>query len=322
MALPSFDVREPSTVDEALNILAQGGPGTAALAGGTDLVVAMKKGLKAPSLVVSLNKIPGLDCIEEREESIVIGPLVTMTTLCRSVIVRDRLPVLADGAGVVAAPLIRNRATVGGNLCNARPCADTAPPLMALGATVVLAGAGGKREIALDSMITGPGETVLEQGEILTAIKVPLPAENSGGCYIKMTRRQTLDVTITGVASQVVLDAPGGPVTKVRIFATSVAPVPLRLAAAEACVLGKKLDDEALRAAAEAASKEVKPIDDLRGEAWYRRHVTGVLVRRTLAAAVRRASRSGGGAAGGGPASRDSGPASGAEGRESGEGRP
>jgi carbon-monoxide dehydrogenase medium subunit len=304
MALPSFDVREPATVDEALEILAQGGPEAVPLAGGTDLVVAMKKGLKTPRMVVSLKRINGLDLIKEKDGCIVIGPLVTMTALCRSGIVQTHLPVLADGASVVAAPLIRNRATVGGNLCNARPCADTAPPLMALGATVILAGAKGIREVALDSMIKGPGETVLEQGEILTAIKVPLPAKSSSGCYIKMTRRQTLDITIAGVASQVEIGGPRGKVTAARVFATSVAPVPLRLAAAEACVLGKTLDNEVLRAAGEAASKEIKPIDDLRGEAWYRRHVTGVLVRRTLVEAVHRVF-------GGGPASRETGPASG-----------
>jgi CO/xanthine dehydrogenase FAD-binding subunit len=289
MTLPRFDIREPRSLDDALAILAEGGSAVAPLAGGTDLLMAMKRGVAAPAVVLSLRLVPGLDGIVVTDDQIVIGPLVTMTGLCRSDLVRGQLPVLADAAGAMAAPLIRNRATVGGNICNARPCADTAPPLMALGASATIAGAGGTRTVPVDSLITAPGKTVLAEGELLTAINVPLPGKNSGGCYVKMMRRQTLDITIVGVASQITLDGPGGKVAAARIFASSVAPVPLRLFTAEACVVGKPLTAETLAAAAEAASKEVTPIDDLRGEAWYRRHVSGVLTRRTLVAAARRA---------------------------------
>ncbi len=289
MILPRFDIREPRSLDDALAILAEGGSAVAPLAGGTDLLMAMKRGVAAPARVLSLRHVPGLDGIVVADDQIVIGPLVTMTGLCNSDIVRGQLPILADGAGSVAAPLIRNRATVGGNICNARPCADTAPPLMALAATSTVAGAKGTRTVPVDTMITAPGETVLNEGELLTAINVPLPAKNSGGSYLKMIRRQALDITIAGVASQITLDAPGGIVTAARIFASSVGPVPLRLPAAEACVVGKALTAETLAAAAEAASNEVRPIDDLRGEAWYRRHVSGVLTRRSLIAAARRA---------------------------------
>jgi CO/xanthine dehydrogenase FAD-binding subunit len=165
---------------------------------------------------------------------------------------------------------------------------------MALGASVVLASAGGHREVPLDTMITGPGQTILKPDELLTTIRVPRPARLSSGCYEKMIRRQTLDVTIVGVAVQVALDRPGGTVTAARIFATSVAPVPMRLPETENCVTGNELTDEVLAAAADAAAREVKPIDDLRGAAWYRRHASGVLTRRALARAARRAGEPGG----------------------------
>ncbi len=293
MALPRFRLHRPETLEEALDCLAGGGESAAVLAGGTDLLVAMKKGLKKPGVLVSLQRVPGLAGIIEKDGSVVIGPLVTMTMLSRSKLIRSRLPVLADGARSIAAPLIRNTATVGGNLCNARPCADTAPPLMALGAKAVLTSAKGSREVALDAMIKAPGETVLDSGEILTAIRVPLPEGLSGGAYHKMIRRRALEITIAGVASQVALEKPGGPVKAARIFAASVAPVPLRLSAAERCVIGKPLTAETLEAAADAASKGVKPIDDLRSEAWYRRKVSGVLTKRTLTEAARRAGEEG-----------------------------
>jgi len=289
MVLPRFDLLEPRSLDEALNIMAAGTAGTAVLAGGTDLLVAMKKGLKNPNLVVSLQRIPGLDGIREANDHIVIGPLVTMSQLCRSALIRDRLPALADGAAAVAAPLIRNRATLGGNLCNARPCADTAPPLMALGAVVVLSGPSGTRKVALEDLMTGPGETVLAVDELLTAVEIPLPRGASGSSYFKMIKRQALEITIVGVASQVRLEQSGGKVLDARIFASSVAPTPLMLSRTAAGVVGRSLDSATLEAAGAAASKEVRPIDDLRGEAWYRRHVSGVLTRRSLAEAGRRA---------------------------------
>ncbi len=289
MNLPRFDLFEPRTIGEALELLASGGRRAAPLAGGTDLLVNMKKTCSGPEILVSLHRVPGLDLIAEKDGFVTIGPLVTMASLLGDPVVAARLPVLVDGAGSVAAPLIRNRATVGGNLCNARPCADTAPPLMALDARVVLATSQNEREAPLDTMIKGPGETIIRPTELLTAIKVPRPQGYSSGSYRTAIRRQTMDITVTGVAAQVTLDRPGGTVTAARIFAASVAPVPLRLPETERTVIGQSLTTAVLARAEECAANEVRPIDDLRGEAWYRRHVSGVLARQTLAEAGTRA---------------------------------
>lgn len=289
MVLPRFDLCEPQTIAEALDLLAKGGGRAAPLAGGTDLLVAMKKNSRGPEILVSLHRVPGLDRIVKKDGFIVIGPLVTMSALLSDPLVASRLPILADGAGAVAAPLIRNRATVGGNLCNARPCADTAPPLMALDAQVVLATSKNERTLPLDRLIEGPGETLIRKTELLTAIKAPLPRGYSSGSYKTALRRQTMDITLAGVATQITLDKPGGAVSAARIFATSVAPVPLRLPETEGTVVGQALTTAVLARAEECAASEVRPIDDLRAEAWYRRHVSGVLVRQTLAESGRRA---------------------------------
>jgi len=289
MALPRFDLHEPETIAEALDLLAEGGGRAAPLAGGTDLLVSMKKNYGGPEILVSLHRVPGLDRIVEKDGLITIGPLATMSALLTDPLIASRLPILADGAGAVAAPLIRNRATVGGNLCNARPCADTAPPLMALDAQVVLATSQNQRTLRLDTLIKGPGETQIRESELLIAIETPVPRGYCAGSYKSALRRQTMDITLAGVASQITLDKPGGAVSAARIFATSVAPVPLRLPETEKTVVGQTLTTAVLARAAECAADEVRPIDDFRADAWYRRHVSGVLVRQTLAEAGRRA---------------------------------
>jgi len=160
---------------------------------------------------------------------------------------------------------------------------------MALDAQVVLATSQNERTLPLDTLIKGPGETLIRKTELLTAVKAPLPPGYSSGSYKTALRRQTMDITLAGVATQITLDKPGGAVTTARIFATSVAPVPLRLPETEKTVVGQTLTTAVLARAEECAANEVRPIDDFRADAWYRRHVSGVLVRQTLTEAGRRA---------------------------------
>jgi len=200
---------------------------------------------------------------------------------------RRRLVALALGAGWVGGPQMRNRGTVGGNLCNASPAADTAAPLLVLGARVRLAGAGGERTLALEEFFVGPGKTVLAPGEVLAEILVPPPPPRSGGDYQRRTRT-AMDIAVVGVAAAVVLDG-GTACRDARLALASVAPTPLRAAAAEAVLRGKDLAPERIAEAARAAAGEARPIDDVRATATYRRAMVEVLTRRALTAALARA---------------------------------
>jgi CO/xanthine dehydrogenase FAD-binding subunit len=287
--LPEFEFHEPTTVSEACEIMGRLREKARPLAGGTDLIVNMKKKLIQPDHVVSLARIDDLKSIDREDGILRIGACVTAAELADSEVINKTLGALAQGARVLGSPLVRNLATIAGNLVSARPAADLPPPLMAYGARAVLVKTSGERSVDLSDFFEAPGKTVMEPDEILTRILIEIPQGRYGDSYIKLGVRQTLEISLVNVAAFVSLDDPDGPITHARIVLGSVGPAPIRALSAED-VLGGQLPTEALFArAGEAAAGDAQPIDDFRGSAEYRRDMVGVLTRRALNAALDRA---------------------------------
>jgi len=290
MFLPRFLYEAPESLDGALSLIAGAGGDALVLAGGTDLLVRMKRGLARPRLVVSLRRVPSLSGIEQMADGgLRIGPLTTMSAIAGSALVTGPFAALAEGAAVVGGPAIRNRATIGGNIVSARPCADTMPPLVAFGASVRLVGPAGTRTAALDGFISGPGQPSMGREEILVAIEVPPAPVWRGSCYLKLTRRAAMEVTVVGCAASVDLEADRRTVARVRVVLASVAPAPLRAREAEDVLVGGVAGEDDIARAARAAAGAACPIDDCRATAAFRRQIVDVLTRRALAAALLRA---------------------------------
>ncbi|MBI4613372.1 MAG: xanthine dehydrogenase family protein subunit M [Planctomycetes bacterium] len=281
-----FDHAFPTTLAEASRLLAGAGDQARALAGGTDLVPRMRRGDWRPSLVVNLKRIPGLRGIEHRGGELWIGALSTLAQVARSPLVLSLAPVLARAAARVASLQVRNLATIGGNIANASPAADMAPPLLVLGAEVGVAGPADERRTPLDGFFAGPGRTKLAAGEILTGFAVPVLSDLRAS-YVKFERREAMDIAVAGVAAAVRLlpGKEGSPPAcgEARIALGAVAPTPMRALEAEEILAGQELSPERIARAARAAAGESRPIDDVRGPAWYRRHLVEVLSRRVLA---------------------------------------
>ena len=283
-----FDLKAPRTVDECVTILAERPGDTKLVAGGTDLLVQLKNGMLRPSCVVDLSGIAALRAVHRANGAgLRLGAAVTARTIERDAHIRSGYPALAESGALVGSLQIRNLATVGGNLCNAAPSADMAPPLVALGAEAVIAGPNGTRRVPLDAFFTGVRQTVLGADEILLELVVPAPGPRSGGHYLRHTPRRELDIAVVGVASQVSLD--DGKCRSARIALAAVAPTPVRATAAEQALVGREPTRAVIARAAELAVQAAKPISDQRGSADFRRHLVQVLTRRTLTVALERA---------------------------------
>jgi CO/xanthine dehydrogenase FAD-binding subunit len=282
-----FEYAAPKTVPDAVALLAAH-PGARVLAGGTDLLVQLRAGRRQAGLLVDVKRIPQVNVLSfDAVDGLTIGAAVPCALVHEHPEVRRHYPALAETAGIIGGTLIQNRATIGGNLCNASPSADTVPLLIALGATCRLAGPAGARAVPVEEFCAGPGRSVLEAGEILVALTVPPPAPGSGAAYLRFTPRSEMDIAVVGVGAAVSVD--DGRFRSARIALAAVAPVPLFVPAAGAALVGQPVGEEAIARAAEAAAAASHPIDDMRGSAQYRRHLVGVLTRRALQAAVRRA---------------------------------
>ncbi len=285
-----FELAVPGSVDECLQILAKRGPDTKVVAGGTDLLPQLKNGVLKPGWVVDLSAVAELRAISDAPDGgLRIGASVTARELELDARVRSRFPALAESAAMVGSVQVRNLATLGGNLCNAAPSADMAPPLLALDAEAVIAGPSGQRRVPMASFFLGVRRTVLAPGELLLEIVVPAQGAHSGGNYLRHTPRRELDIAVVGVASQITLT--GGKCTTARIALAAVAPVPLRATDAEQALVGQPLTPQQIERAAELASGAARPIDDHRGSIEFRNHLVRVLTRRTLTTALQRASR-------------------------------
>jgi carbon-monoxide dehydrogenase medium subunit len=277
-----FEFHQPTSVAEASRLLRENGPGGRFLAGGTDLVIAMKEKGLVPKYIVDLKRVPGLNGIRENVDgSVTIGALTTMFNVETSPVVRKRYPFLAQSAAEVGSIQIRNRATVGGNMANATPSADVAPALIALDATARIAGIGGERTVALEQFFRGPGQTVMDADEVLTGVTIPNTGADLVGEYIKFSPRDMMDLAYVGVA---VAYRFGGnrTCTGVRIVLGAVAPTPIRARNSEALLEGQALTEDLAGKAGDEAARESRPISDVRSSADYRRAMVGVMTKRAL----------------------------------------
>ena len=288
MLLPKFEFHEPETVEEACRILGELGEKAKTLAGGTDLLVNMKKKLLAPEHLVSLDRIASLTEIDGSNGTLKIGACATAGDIAESKAVLNDFPALQTGASKLGSPLIRNLATIGGNLVSARPAADFPPSLMAYGASVVLRSGTGQRTVALSEFIEAPGQTVLSPEEILEAILVERPSQYSGSAYFKLGIREALEISLVNIAVSITVDGPGGAVKAGRVVMGSVGPTPLLSPSAEKVLLGEKPTEALFLAAGEAAAMDSKPIDDFRASADYKRAMVKELTKRALLTAYAR----------------------------------
>jgi carbon-monoxide dehydrogenase medium subunit len=274
-------------MDEALSLLQQLGPEAKILSGGQSLIPMMKLRLASPQQVVDINRIPGLDYISEADGALRIGALVRESDLEASPLVKTRLPILVDTTRVIADPLVRNQATVCGNLAHGDPANDHPATMLALGATIVAASSRGEREIPVEGFFTGLFATALEADEILKEIRIPIPPPASGGAYLKMERKVG-DYATAGVAVQITLDG-SGRCRRAGVGLTNVGFMPIKATATEAFLAGKTLDEAAIKQAAEVAAGESQPFDDIRGPAEYKRDLVRVLTARALNHSLARA---------------------------------
>jgi carbon-monoxide dehydrogenase medium subunit len=278
-----LEMYQPASVQEASRLLRENGPGGHFLAGGTDLIIAMKEKGLVPRYIVDLKRIPGLAGIRENGDgSIALGALTTMREIETSPLIKQTYPFLAQSAAEVGSIQIRNRATVGGNMANATPSADVAPGLIALSAAAKIASASGERVVALEDFFRGPGQTVMRNDEILTEITIPKTAPQLVGEYIKFSPREMMDLAYVGVAVAYELDKKDKRSTGVRIVLGAVAPTPIRAKRAEAMLEGQALNEALAQRAAAIAAEESKPISDVRSTADYRRAMVGAMTKRAL----------------------------------------
>jgi carbon-monoxide dehydrogenase medium subunit len=275
----AFDHSSPQSLDEALTLLTRLDGRGEMIAGGTDLMLKMRSGLAAPKHIINIKGLPELKGITfEDGVGLTMGALTTLRDLTRDPTIREHYPSLAQAAGLMASEQIRSFATLGGNMCNASPSADLAPPLIAMDAMAVIAGVSGERQLPLEAFFLGPGSSALQPAELLKEIRVPPPAGQT--IYFKQSPRAFMDIAVVGVAVR--LHMSGGICQQARIVLAAVAPVPLRVQQAEAELVGKRVTDENIDAAAQLAADACSPIDDVRGSAWYRRRMVQVLTRRGL----------------------------------------
>jgi carbon-monoxide dehydrogenase medium subunit len=298
-----FDYFKPKTLEETLTLLAQYGEKAKLIAGGTDVIVMIKQKAMAPDVLISLQGIPGLDQIKYNG-FLSIGPMVTHRAIEKSEVIRKTFSALADAVDYLGSVQIRNVATMGGNICTAAPSADTATPLLVLGTQVKIKNLKEERTLPIEEFFKGPGESALKTGEMVKELLIPKPVPNTGSAYYKLQRRLALDLPILGVSVLLSLDknkvtcsdllCTASPISSilhkmeedeiickdVRIALGVAAPTPMRALKAEALLRGKKLSDELLEEVANTASQEAQPRDTLRGEAWYRKDMVRVLVKR------------------------------------------
>lgn len=288
--LPKFDYHTPASLPEAVKLLSAHGKDAKLLAGGTDLILAMKQHTVAPGHLINLKTIPGLSGIKADAKGLTIGALTTMAEIEGSTIIKETYTPLWDAACVMASPQVRTLATIGGNLVSAVPSADTAPPLMVLSAQAHITGPAGERTCPVEALFAGPSACSIAPGDVVTRITIPLPAGK--GAYLKLMRRAALDLALVGVAAYVNLDAKNV-CTDVKIALGAVAPTPIRATAAEAALLGKVLTEETAAQVGKVAGTECRPITDVRASQEYRCSMVEVLTKRALLQAMNRAAQGG-----------------------------
>ena len=285
-----FDYFAPQSLDEAVALLKERGDGAKLLAGGTDLLVQMKEAGLHPSTVVSLHALPELRGVEfDEAQGLRVGAATDMAAVEAFPAVRERFSALADGAAIVGSVQTRNMATLGGNIANAAPSADTTPPLVVLDAVAEVVGPAGTRRLPVGELFVGPGRTVLAPEEIVAAFHLPTPPRRTGSVYQRHTPRKIMDIAVVGVGIRLTLASKGDAIREARICLGAVAPTVIRAPEAEEALTGRPPSEELFAQAAELAQAAARPISDLRGSAEFRRYLVGVITKRCLGIALERA---------------------------------
>jgi CO/xanthine dehydrogenase FAD-binding subunit len=281
--MKGFEYYAPHSLEEALSLLNNQREKAKVLAGGTDLIVQMKNGNACPAVIVDAKKIPELNRLDwDDGKSLYIGAAVPLSKIITYPPVMQKISILYQACSIIGSMQLRNRGTVGGNICNAAPSADSVPPLICLGAKAIVAQLEGTRIVPLDIFFQGPGKTALAPNELLVGIEVPAPPTHYSGCYLRHTPRQDMDIAVVGVASFLVFASQKNRCQEARIVLGAVAPTPIRVPRAESILAGRVLTEEAIEDAAERAMEAARPISDIRGSAEYRKEIVKVLTRRTL----------------------------------------
>lgn len=282
-----FDYAAPRTIQDAAQLLAAH-PDARMLAGGTDLLPQLRAGRRPTSLVVDIKKIPELSALTlDPAGNLVLGAAVPCHRVYEDLRIRRQFPSLAEVASIIGGIPIQGRASIGGNLCNASPSADSIPLLIALNATAEIAGPSGSRSLPVDQFCVAPGRNALQPGEFLVSVHIPALPPHSGSHYLRFIPRNEMDIAVVGVGVAVTLS--NGLIQSARIALGAVAPTPILATEASQSLTGKAPTTETLEEAAALATRSISPISDMRGTAEYRRHVTGVLTRRALEHAVKEA---------------------------------
>jgi len=285
--MSSIRYEAPRSVADAVRLI-QADPGARVLAGGTDLLVQFHAGIRRPSAFIDIKRIPEVVGVTLSADGLRLGAATAAAVVCEHADVRALWPGLIDAVHLIGSTQIQGRGSVGGNLCNGSPAADSTCALIVNQAECLIAGPQGERVVPVEKFCTAPGRTVLDSGEILVAVRLPRPAPRTADAYLRLIPRTEMDIAVAGAAVSVTLDA-NGTCTAARVAIGAVAPTALLVADAARALIGSNLNDDALRKAAEAASAAAKPIDDKRGTVAYRRAVAGVLVKRAAKIAAERA---------------------------------
>ena len=284
-----YEYEAPASLEEAVALLAEHPVAARPLAGGTDLIDHIRAQRLEPDLVVDIKKIPDLNVLELGDDGLRLGAAVPCYRIYGDAAIANSFAALADSCRIIGGIQIQSRASVGGNLCNSGPAADSIPSLIALGARVVIAGPGGRREVAVEDFCTAPRCNVLEAGELVVEILLPARPAVGGSHYRRFIPRNEMDIAVVGVAAAVELDESGENFVSARVALGAVAPTPLFVESAGAALAGQPVGDEAIAAAATAAREAATPIGDMRGTIEFRKHLTGVLTERVVREAVARA---------------------------------
>ncbi len=288
--MKSFDFQAPTSLGEAVTLLAGQNGRVRPLAGGTDLLVQMRLNLHDIDLVVDVKKIPELNQLSYEESTgLTMGAAVPCARIYENAAVINHYPGLVDAVSIIGGIAIQGRATLGGNLCNASPSADAVSALIALGATCNIIGPDGERSVPSELFCVAPGKNALSSGELLVSIHIPAPRANSGAHYLRFTPRAEMDIAVAGVGAAVELSNDLSQITAARLALAAVAPTPVLATDAAAALIGQAPTEAAFANAATIAQESINPITDVRGTAAQRRHLIGVLTRRALTGAVARA---------------------------------
>ena len=288
--MEAIDFATPKTIDEAVKLMASKGDRARMMAGGTDIIVQLRGGRRSLDLVVDAKGIPELNELSySAQNGLTVGAAVPCYKIYQNEEIASAYPGLIDCASLIGGIQIQGRASIGGNLCNAAPSGDSIPAIIALSGVAHLVGPNGKRDVPAEEFCTGPGQSVLQAGEILVSITMPAPVAHSGASYLRFIPRNEMDIAVAGVGTSVVLDASGQNFVSARVSLASVAPTPVFAKEAGDSLAGKPVSEASIQEASEKAMADAKPINDMRGTIRQRIHLVGVLTRRTLNIAVERA---------------------------------